>query len=87
MYRRRHTFEKLKLRCSLRYGVYFNCSCQTQPVEFTKDDAELLFGPDADYKAAFEELDTDEDGEVRRDFYIPMQAETVHVLHRGFRLL
>jgi len=26
-----------------------------------------LFGPDADYKAAFEELDTDEDGEVRED--------------------
>ena len=36
-----------------------------QPVEFTRDDAELLFGPDADYKAAFEELDTDEDGEVK----------------------
>ena len=35
-----------------------------QPVEFTTADAELLFGPDADYKAAFEELDTDEDGEV-----------------------
>ena len=41
--------------------------CLTQPVEFTKDDAELLFGPDADYKAAFEELDTDEDGEVREN--------------------
>ena len=87
MYSRWHNFEKLKLRCSPTYGVYFNCSYQTQPLEFTKDDAELLFGPDADYKAAFEELDTDEDGEVRRDFYIPMQAETVHVLHRGFRLL
>jgi len=36
-----------------------------QPVEFTREDAELLFGPDADYRAAFEELDTDEDGEVR----------------------
>ena len=36
-----------------------------QPVEFSREDAELLFGPDADYKAAFEELDTDEDGEVR----------------------
>ena len=34
-------------------------------MEFTREDAELLFGPDADYKAAFEELDTDEDGEVR----------------------
>ncbi|XP_078376863.1 uncharacterized protein LOC144660159 [Oculina patagonica] len=39
-------------------GVFKN------PMEFTKDDAELLFGPDADYKAAFEELDTDEDGEI-----------------------
>lgn len=35
-----------------------------KPVEFTTADAELLFGPDADYKAAFEELDTDEDGEI-----------------------
>ena len=41
------------------------CPYPLQPVEFTRDDAELLFGPDADYKAAFEELDTDEDGEVR----------------------
>ena len=40
------------------------CPYPLQPVEFTRDDAELLFGPDADYKAAFEELDTDEDGEV-----------------------
>lgn len=40
---------------------------QIQPMEFSKDDAELLFGPDADYKAAFEELDTDDDGEVRED--------------------
>lgn len=39
-----------------------------QPLEFTREDAELLFGPDADYKAAFEELDTDEDGEVRNAF-------------------
>lgn len=39
-------------------GVFKN------PVEFTREDAELLFGPDADYKAAFEELDTDEDGEI-----------------------
>lgn len=35
-----------------------------KPVEFTREDAELLFGPDADYRAAFEELDTDEDGEI-----------------------
>jgi len=55
------------LRCSSRYGVYIHCSYLKQPLEFTKDDAELLFGPDADYKAAFEELDTDEDGEVRED--------------------
>lgn len=61
----RHNFENFKLRYFSRYGVYIYCSRQTQPVEFTKDDAELLFGPDADYKAAFEELDTDEDGEVR----------------------
>ena len=39
-----------------------------QPLEFTREDAELLFGTDADYKAAFEELDTDEDGEVRNAF-------------------
>ena len=53
------------MRCSSRCGVYIHCFCVKQPSEFTKDDAELLFGPDADYKAAFEELDTDEDGEVR----------------------
>lgn len=46
--------------------MVFTFFCQIQPIEFTKDDAELLFGPDADYKAAFEELDTDEDGEVRK---------------------
>ncbi|KAJ7372184.1 hypothetical protein OS493_020613 [Desmophyllum pertusum] len=40
-------------------GVFKN------PMEFSKDDAELLFGPDADYKAAFEELDTDDDGEKK----------------------
>ena len=62
-----HSFVNLKLRCSSRHGVYIHCSHQMQPSEFTKDDAELLFGPDADYKAAFEELDTDEDGEVRED--------------------
>ena len=45
--------------------MVFTFFWQIQPIEFTKDDAELLFGPDADYKAAFEELDTDEDGEVR----------------------
>lgn len=39
-------------------GVFKN------PLEFTREDAELLFGTDADYKAAFEELDTDEDGEI-----------------------
>ena len=53
------------MRCSSRWGVCIHCFCLKQPSEFTKDDAELLFGPDADYKAAFEELDTDEDGEVR----------------------
>lgn len=34
------------------------------PSDFTEEDAELLFGPGAGYKAAFEELDTDEDGEI-----------------------
>ena len=44
--------------------MIFNIYCSFQPKDFTKGDAELLFGPDADYRAAFEELDTDEDGEV-----------------------
>ena len=66
------SFKNLKLRRSLRYGVYINIPYLKQPLEFTKDDAELLFGPDADYKAAFEELDTDDDGEVREE-----------TLHRG----
>ena len=51
---------------AISHGVH--SFCYTQPVEFTREDAELLFGPDADYKAAFEELDTDEDGEVRVDY-------------------
>ena len=42
-------------------NCYLPCS---QPIDFTKEDAELLFGKNADYKEAFEELDTDEDGEV-----------------------
>jgi len=37
-----------------------------QPVDFTREDAEMLFGYDVDYRSAFEELDTDEDGEVRK---------------------
>ncbi|XP_031568243.1 uncharacterized protein LOC116302953 [Actinia tenebrosa] len=36
----------------------------TKPVDFTREDAELLFGYDVDYRSAFEELDTDEDGEI-----------------------
>ena len=67
----------LEWRCSPRYGIYIHCSYLKQPLEFTKDDAELLFGPDADYKAAFEELDTDEDGEVRDDSWVGQQAETL----------
>ncbi|KAK3702887.1 hypothetical protein QZH41_014164 [Actinostola sp. cb2023] len=35
-----------------------------KPVDFTREDAELLFGYDVDYRSAFEELDTDEDGEI-----------------------
>ncbi|KXJ23311.1 hypothetical protein AC249_AIPGENE6142 [Exaiptasia diaphana] len=35
-----------------------------KPLDFTRDDAELLFGYDVDYRSAFEELDTDEDGEI-----------------------
>lgn len=58
------SFCKLSTRSS-SYAQTFCCPYPIQPVEFTSEDAELLFGPDADYKAAFEELDTDEDGEVR----------------------
>lgn len=36
-----------------------------QPIDFSREDAEMLFGYDVDYRSAFEELDTDEDGEVR----------------------
>ena len=46
-----------------------------QTSDFTKEDAEMLFGPNADYKAAFEELDTDEDGEVRNAFCFMCLAE------------
>lgn len=70
------------MRCSSSYVVYVHCSDLKQPLEFTKDDAELLFGPDADYKAAFEELDTDEDGEVRGDFKVGVPADTKYI-HGG----
>lgn len=48
-----------------------------QPSDFTEEDAELLFGPGAGYKAAFEELDTDEDGEVRHafSFICPVESQ------------
>ncbi|EDO48969.1 predicted protein, partial [Nematostella vectensis] len=35
-----------------------------KPLEFTQKDAEMLFGPDVNYRSAFEELDKDEDGEI-----------------------
>lgn len=37
-------------------------------MEFIREDVELLFGIDVDYKVVFEELDMDEDGEVRNVF-------------------
>lgn len=57
---------RLDLLCATTDNFFF-IFIFVQPVEFTTGDAELLFGPDADYKAAFEELDTDEDGEVNSE--------------------
>ena len=56
-----------------------------QPHDFTKEDAELLFGSDANYKRAFEELDTDEDGEVRRKEteYSPNVLVTQNATHQN----
>ncbi|KAK2564725.1 Uncharacterized protein P5673_011405 [Acropora cervicornis] len=56
-----------------------------KPVEFTTADAELLFGPDADYKAAFEELDTDEDGE-KKDVERTIGIDTDYIETNDFNL-